>query len=236
MALEKKKRGRPSKKEIKKENISTELNETSVEDSKNETKHNTQKHNEIKKEIETQVDSSEKIEELKNESLVIKNVVVKELKEDMDLAIKKHFEAMRNILLGEIREVSDRVAQNQPILEQPHISPDVAVPPNQKPIMEGLKNNETRHPQQGNEKKGGFDIGAMLQNPELMKAALEMIKPKEEPQVDPIMGMMQQVMMKKFFNDLTKQDSSTTAINNFLIKKLMKADPDLFKDDFSQLG
>ena len=50
-----------------------------------------------------------------------------------------------------------------------------------------------------------------------------------------MMKMISNLMMKKFVNDMGRSDTQGTAITNFLIKRLMKTDPDLFNAETSGL-
>ena len=173
------------------------------------------------------------IEKLTKETELIIKIVSEQLKPDMEISIKNHFDAMRNILLNEIKDIRGK---GIPDLEQPHIDSSQAVPPQNMPKINGADNNQTRQnpPQNSSpvQQKPIIDPNVI---DSLLKLLPEYLKQRNAAQVDPIMAGIKDLMMKKFVNDMGRADTTGTALQNYLIKRLMKSDPDLFNETTNTL-
>ena len=189
---------------------------------KNSIAHSTEKPVEIK--------DKKIIEKLTKETELVIKIVSEQLKPDMEISIKNHFDAMRNNLLNEIKDIRTMIEQGK-ILEQPHIDPAQAVPPQNMPKLSGQTNDETRqNPTPQN--KTSVQQKPII-DPNIMDGILKMLPEylKQRSQPDPVMLQIKELMMKKFVNDMGRSDTQGTALTNYLIKRLMKTDPDLFSTE-----
>ena len=181
--------------------------------------------------IEKPVEIKDKkiIEKLTKETELVIKIVSEQLKPDMEISIKNHFDAMRNNLLNEIKDIRTMIEQGK-ILEQPHIDPAQAVPPQNMPKINGADNNQTRQnpPQNSSPVQQKPIIDPTIMDG-LLKLLPEYMKQRSQP--DPVMVQIKELMMKKFVNDMGRSDTQGTALTNYLIKRLMKTDPDLFSTE-----
>ena len=173
------------------------------------------------------------IEKLSKETELVIKIVSEQLKPDMEISIKNHFDAMRNNLLNEIKEIRKMVESGKgfPNLEQPHIDPAQAVPPQNMPKINGADNNQTRKNPTPQDKTSVQQKPII--DPNIMDGILKMLPEylKQRSQPDPVMLQIKELMMKKFVNDMGRSDTQGTALTNYLIKRLMKTDPDLFSTE-----
>ena len=209
------------KKNIKKNVTTSRLtNESTIKSSKVTPSSSSKKGDVIVKEVKT------------NEDKIVSQIVlkvVKELKPDVDLKLKKistdqkeNFEAIKSNVINEMNDLRNMVETKIPtILEQQQVSPDQAIPPSNQ--IRGVENNdETRHP----ETQGGIDKSSIL--PMLMQVLPSLLQKQQAASAEPTMeNMIVQMMMKKMIGDMGKAESQSTAITNYLLKLMIKKDPSI---------
>ena len=211
-----------SKKKNIKKNVTTLplTNESTIKSSKVTPSSSSKKGDVIVKEVKT------------NEDKIVSQIVlkvVKELKPDVDLKLKKistdqkeNFEAIKSNVINEMNDLRNMVETKIPtILEQQQVSPDQAIPPSNQ--IRGVENNDaTRHP----ETQGGMDKSSIL--PMLMQVLPSLLQKTQAASAEPTMeNMIVQMMMKKMIGDMGKAESQSTAITNYLLKLMIKKDPSI---------
>lgn len=205
-----------SKVTLKKEKLkNTDLtNETTISDSQIPS-------TKIKKETKILDEVKISKEDLMVEKIIA--AVVAKIKPDMDLALKNNFEAIKGNVINEINDVREMVENKIPTqLEQPQVNEAAAHSPSQA-IRSIEGNDATRNAP----KEAGMDKNMIMQM--LMQIAPAVLgKAQEAKSSEPSMeSMIVQMMMKKMINDMGKSDTQNTAITNYLLKMMLKSDPNI---------
>ena len=178
---------------------------------------------------------TEKVEKISKETQMIVKIVVDTIRPDMESAIAKHFDANRTMILNEIKDIRTMI-ENGKDLELTQVGENQAVPPVPKPSNEkGEKNAQTRYPPTVQQPPAAENNNSQYMEL-ILKVLPELLKSKQETQPDPVMVQMHQMILQKAVNDMGKQDTTSTAMTNYLLKLLIKKDPDILGDVPTNLG
>lgn len=186
--------------------------------------------NKIKSKIPVESDSAIKIpDSVKPNTKTVKEIpvdstinqvvpiVVNLIKEDMNIAINSKFEEMKNIIMVELKDIRAKL----PVEEIAGSTGEVAHQPNQNQVRGLPSRNST--PIQQTPDKPAFDIASLVQLLPLIKESG--ILGGGQPKQEGIGDMIQNMVMKKFVADIGRSDNQNELVTNYLLKKMLKADP-----------
>ena len=149
-------------------------------------------------------------------------IVVGKLKPDIEIVVNNRFDEIKKIVTSEVQDIRTTIENKLPTqpLEQSQVSDKVAHSPENQ--VRGLENNSMRNPS-----KTSSNIEALL--PTLMQLLPSLLnKPESTPQNN-MPQMLVELMMKKFVNDMGRSDTQNQAVTDYLLKQMLKRDPNILK-------
>lgn len=153
----------------------------------------------------------------------VTKIVVEKLKPDLQTAVDNKFDEIKKIVTSEVQDIRTTIENKLPSqpLEQQQVSDKVAQPPSND--IRGLENNSTRNPPKSNSNMFESLLPVLMQVlPNLMS------KPVENNQNN-MPQMLVELMMKKFVNDMGRSDTQNQAVTDYLLKQMLKRDPNVLK-------
>jgi hypothetical protein len=150
-------------------------------------------------------------------------IVVEKLKPDLQNAVDNRFDEIKKIVTSEVQDIRTTIENKLPTqpLEQSQVSDKVAHSPDNQ--VRGLENNSMRNPP-----KSSSNIEALL--PTLMQLLPSLLnKPAESTPQNNMPQMLVELMMKKFVNDMGRSDTQNQAVTDYLLKQMLKRDPNILK-------
>lgn len=150
-------------------------------------------------------------------------IVVEKLKPDLQTAVDSRFDEIKKIVTSEVQDIRTTIENKLPSqsLEQPQVNEKVAQPPSNK--IRGMDNDTMRNPPKSNNNMVESLLPVLMQVlPSLMN------KPVENPQNN-MPQMLVELMMKKFVNDMGRSDTQNQAVTDYLLKQMLKRDPNILK-------